>query len=191
MDSLAGRGATLTVELPALAVSGFDFAEEEPAADRRAAAGPLIVPERTTSGKDILIVEDEPTVAELIADVMTEEGHRVDTLLDSREALGRLEEKKYDLVICDLKMPYLDGPGLYRALVRRENGTQHKLLFVTGDTMGPRTLEFLKSSGLPYLAKPFLVEELNEAVRRALAAVPLSEGTGAGPERSRAVAREK
>jgi DNA-binding response OmpR family regulator len=102
--------------------------------------------------------EDEPTVAELIADVMTEEGYRVDTLLDSRVALGRLEEKSFSLVICDLKMPYVDGPGLYRALVRRENPMQHKVLFVTGDTMGPRTLEFLKSSGLPYLAKPFLVE---------------------------------
>ena len=41
--------------------------------------------------------------------------------------------------------------------------------------MGPRTLEFLKSSGLPYLAKPFLVEELKEAVRQALAGVPASE----------------
>ncbi len=57
-------------------------------------------------------------------------------------------EKLYGLVICDLKMPHLDGPGLYRALVRRENPMQHKLLFVTGDTMSPRTLEFLKSSGL-------------------------------------------
>ncbi len=68
----------------------------------------------------ILVVEDEPTVAQLIADVMAEEGHRVDTLLDSREALGRLEKKHYGLVICDLKMPHLDGPGLYRALVRAE-----------------------------------------------------------------------
>jgi hypothetical protein len=57
--------------------------------------------------------------------------------------------------------------------------------------MGPRTLEFLKSSGLPYLAKPFLVEELKEAVRQALAAVPASEGMVSGPERSRAAAREK
>ena len=66
----------------------------------------------------ILVVEDEPTVAQLIADVMTEEGHRVDTLLDSREALDLIEERNYDLVICDLKMPHLDGPGLYRALVQ-------------------------------------------------------------------------
>jgi len=192
VDSLQGCGATLTVELPALSASGFDFAGEETAIERRTAAvAPLQALERTAAREHILIVEDEPTVAELIADVMAEEGHRVDTLLDSREALGRLEERKYSLVICDLKMPYVDGPGLYRALVRRDNPMQHRVLFVTGDTMGPRTLEFLKSSGLPYLAKPFRVEELKEAVRQAIAAVPASEEMASGAERSRAVAREQ
>ena len=119
VDSLPGRGATLTVELPALSVSGFDFAGGEPVSQPRVAAvAPLQILERVTAREHILIVEDEPTVAELIADVLVEEGHHVDTLLDSRVALGRLEEKSYSLVICDLKMPYVDGPGLYRALVQ-------------------------------------------------------------------------
>jgi two-component system NtrC family sensor kinase len=191
VDSLEGRGATLTVELPALSGSGFDHAGEQPAIPARAAAmaRPQAL-ERTAAVEDILIVEDEPTVAELIADVMTEQGYRVDTLLDSRVALGRLEEKRYSLVICDLKMPYVDGPGLYSALVRRGNLMQHRVLFVTGDTMAPRTIEFLKSSGLPYLAKPFLVEELKGAVRDAIAAVPANQEMASGPERSRAALRE-
>ncbi len=192
VDSLPGRGTTLTVELPALSVSGFVYSSDEPAMETKVAAAiPLQASERKSTRKHILIVEDEPTVAELIADVMAEQGHSVDTLLDSREALGRLEERSYSLVICDLKMPYVDGPGLYRALVRRENPMQQRVLFVTGDTMAPRTIEFLKSSGLPYLAKPFLVEELKEAVREALAAVPVDEGMAAGPERARAAAREQ
>jgi len=192
VDSLQGRGATLTVELPALTVSGFDFADGEAAIQPRLApVDPLQTLDRTAGRESILIVEDEPTVAALIADVMAEEGHSVDTLLDSRVALGKLEEKSYSLVICDLKMPHVDGPGLYRSLVRRENPMQHRVLFVTGDTMGPRTLEFLKSSGLPYLAKPFLVEELKEAVRKALAAVPASEEMAPGAERSRAATREQ
>jgi hypothetical protein len=48
--------------------------------------------------------------------------------------------------------------------------------------MSPRTLEFLKSSGLPYLAKPFLVEELKEAVQQAIAAVPAGEEIFTGPK---------
>jgi two-component system NtrC family sensor kinase len=192
VDSLQGRGATLTVELPALSVSGFDFPGKETFIERRAlGVAPLQPLKQAPARERILIVEDEPTVAELIADVMTEEGHRVDTLLDSRAALGRLDEKNYSLIICDLKMPYVDGPGLYRALVRRDNPMQHRVLFVTGDTMGPRTLEFLKSSGLPYLAKPFLVEELKEAVRQALAAVPASEEIDLGGELLRGSTREQ
>ena len=148
------------------------FAREELTGPSHSKVEPALpVRGRTGAKKHILIVEDEPTVAELIAEVMTDEGHRVDVLLDSRAALGRLEKNNYSLVICDLKMPYVDGPSLYRSLVRKANPMQHKLLFVTGDTMGTRTIEFLKSSGLPYLAKPFLVEELKEAVHRALAAV--------------------
>ena len=189
VENLPGRGAALTIELPALVVSEFDLASEEPAIHPRVAE-----PTRAfgvfTERKHILIVEDEPTVADLIADVLSEEGHRVDTLLDSRAALGRLEEKNYSLVVCDLKMPYVDGPGLYRALVRRANPMQHKILFVTGDTMGPRTLEFLKASGLPYLAKPFLVEELKDAVGQALEAVEASEGIAPGPRRSRVAGKE-
>jgi len=106
-------------------------------------------------------------------------------------ALGRLEEKTYSLVICDLKMPYLDGPGLYRALVRRENPMQHRVLFVTGDTMGTRTLDFLKASGLPYLAKPFLVDELKAAVRHALSAGPGGGEMVAQTERPRSVTSEQ
>jgi len=192
VESQQGRGTTLSVELPALSVSGFDFAAEVTAIERRSSAVvPLAAANRPAARQHILVVEDEPTVAQLIADVMAEEGHRVDTLLDSREAIGRLEEKNYSLLICDLKMPYVDGPGLYRALVRRGNPMQRRLLFVTGDTMAPRTLEFLKLSGLPYLAKPFLVEELKEAVRQALATVRANEEAAAGPERSRAAARER
>jgi DNA-binding response OmpR family regulator len=159
----------MSVELPALSVAGFEFADQDATTGSRASG----VVSLSASGRPearpgrILVVEDEPTVAQLIADVMTEESHQVDILLDSREALCRLEEKNYTLIICDLKMPQMDGPGLYRALVRRGSPSQHRILFVTGDTMSPRTLEFLKASGLPYLGKPFLVEELKMALRLA------------------------
>ncbi|HLJ22929.1 MAG TPA: ATP-binding protein [Candidatus Acidoferrales bacterium] len=192
VESLLGRGTTLTVELPALTASGLEFVAAQSAARARTlAVVPRESPERAAApGANILVVEDEPTVAALIADVLTDAGHQVDTLLDSRAALGQIAEKTYSLVICDLKMPYVDGPELYRALVRQENPMQHRVLFVTGDTMGPRTLEFLKSSGLPYLAKPFLVEELKEAVRQALAGAPSNEQRTAGAGQLRSAARE-
>ena len=65
-------------------------------------------------------------------------------------------------------MPRLDGPAFYEALIRAGSPVQNQLLFVTGDTLAPRTMQFLEKSKLPYLAKPFLVEELKLAVNRRL-----------------------
>ena len=114
------------------------------------------------------MVEDEASVAQLIVDVLSEEGHRVEATLDSRDGLTRLSRKHYDLVICDLRMPRLDGVHFYDALVRSGSPVQNRILFITGDMLAPRTLAFLEPNALPYLSKPFLVEELKIAVNRQL-----------------------
>ena len=123
--------------------------------------------QRVCSGR-ILVVEDEPSVAQLIVDVLRGEGHQVEAVLESPEGLARLSRTHYDLVVCDLRMPRLDGPAFYEALIRAGSPVQNRLLFVTGDTLAPRTMQFLEKSKLPYLAKPFLVEELKLAVNRRL-----------------------
>jgi len=183
VESQPGRGASFTIELPILAVAELEAPEEaltaivSPAvltagsASRKARSAPASA-ERSASAahrQRILVVEDEPTVAQLISDVLSEEGCRVDIMLDSREAFDRIGRQEYDLVICDLKMPHLDGRAFYKALTDAGNPLQHRLIFVTGDTMSPHTLDFLESSGVPYLAKPFLVEELKQIVHQASA----------------------
>jgi len=81
-------------------------------------------------------------------------------------------------------MPHLDGRGFYGELAREENPLQDRLLFVTGDTLAPKTVDFLRSCGLPYLAKPFLVDELKRVVARRLekAGQPPSRTEGDEPE---------
>jgi signal transduction histidine kinase/CheY-like chemotaxis protein len=153
-------GVKFLVELPVLAV---------PAADRGAALSPRADRSGAVSAGRILVVEDEPTVAQLIVDVLKEEGHRAEAVLDSQEGLTLLSRNQYDLVICDVRMPRLDGPAFYDALVRAGSPIRDKILFTTGDMLAPRTIQFLEPNGLPYLAKPFLVEELKLAVNRLLA----------------------
>lgn len=153
--------------------SGAKFLVELPVASPAEESSPGLVPQlpddpgAMRTGR-ILVVEDEPTVAQLIGDILSEEGHLVDIVLDSQEGLTRLSRGEYDLVVCDLRMPRLDGPAFYEALVRSGSSMQGRIIFVTGDTLATRTMEFLETRGLPFLAKPFLVEELKLAVSRQL-----------------------
>ena len=163
-----GRGAMFTVELAAAKPSDPGFVR---ASSRTLPA--LLPAQRLPAASEsrtqrILVVEDEPTVARLIADVLAGEGYAVETVPDSRAGLDLLRRKSYDLLVCDLHMPHLDGPGLYRELLRLESPLAQRLVFVTADMLSPRTAEFLEQCVLPCLAKPFLVEELKDLVRTAL-----------------------
>jgi signal transduction histidine kinase/CheY-like chemotaxis protein len=131
------------------------------------------------AGTRVLVLEDEPTVAGLIADVLEDEGLRVDVLLDAREALARAERIPYALVICDMKMPELDGEHFYLALARAKNPLHERFLFVTGDVLAAHTRDFLERYQLPHVAKPFRVEELTNKIRGVLEAIPPLEPSGA------------
>jgi two-component system NtrC family sensor kinase len=163
VGSRAGRGATFVVELPIAERE----AGAEPARDLTTRASPAL-PARSRTARRILVVEDEPTVAQLVADVLAEQGHDVTAVLDSVEGLDLALAGGFDLVICDLRMPQVDGRAFYDALLEARSPLARQLFFITGDTLAPRTLEFLEREGIPYLAKPFLVEELTLAVNRAL-----------------------
>ena len=160
-ENLAGSGARFIVELPVTRPPATQPNRKLP---KTADPWPAVKPSR------ILVIEDEPTVAELIVDVLDEEGHRANAVLDSREGLEFLSRHSYDLVICDLRMPHLDGRLFFGTLKRAGNRMRYRILFITGDTLTPSTLAFLDENRLPYLTKPFLVEELKLAVREQLRA---------------------
>ena len=159
-------GTRFLVELPAAATAKDESAAATAVLRLPPAAGPGEngIPRESRSPR-VLVLEDEPTVGGLIADVLRDEGMRVDVLRDGESALDRAEHEEYDLVICDLKMPGMDGQKFFQSLGMRRNPLQGRVLFVTGDLVTPRTQEFLERHGLPYVAKPFRVEELSRAVR--------------------------
>jgi len=189
-------GAVFQIELPAAAESAPDEAIGSPLPERKNALletadvrgrenrfAPAL---QTRRGARVLVVEDEPTVARLIADVLEEEGMHVDVLLDGREALEHAARQPFDLVICDMKMPGLDGQRFYKSLERSGNPLRERFLFVTGDVIAAQTREFLERHHLPHVAKPFRVEELTEKVHGVLAIQGLHERRPAEPERKNA-----
>lgn len=173
-----GGGAIFSIEFPLAAESPVDAAKpypdhaEQPLLVTSTAAAPTsrlrAVESPSTSpdhrGMRVLVVEDEPTVARLISDVLEDEGLRVDVLLDGREALNRASSEQFDLVICDMKMSGIDGRHFYEALANSRNPLTQRFLFVTGDTLARHTQRFLERNHLPHLAKPFRVEELTAKV---------------------------
>jgi CheY-like chemotaxis protein/anti-sigma regulatory factor (Ser/Thr protein kinase) len=160
-ESHPGEGTKFTIELPVVALVSREKITAMPAAPNSS---------RAVVAARILVVEDEPTVAQLLVDILQEEGHDAEATVDSQEGLTRLSRKNYDVVICDLRMPRLDGRAFYEALVRTKSPERSRILFITGDTITSSTQEFLQSTGMPHLAKPFLVEEVKLAVRRLLEA---------------------
>jgi signal transduction histidine kinase/ActR/RegA family two-component response regulator len=164
-----GHGATFRVTLPVRAVP----APPAPAGAAEVPAG---------YGHTILIVEDEQILATGLARLLRRDGHTVDMAANGRLALAKLDERAYDLILCDVRMPELDGPTLYRLLERQQPHLCRRLLFLTGDTLEPATHEFLEQSGAPCLTKPFTIAEARRAIQRALRpespAAPASAGAG-------------
>lgn len=178
VNSRPDGGATFTVELPTAAESSEQARPSASVlAEKRLAAVPMLqieeagalsrrLPAERAShrGARVLVLEDEPTVARLIADVLEDEGMHVEVLFDGREALNRAASKPYDLIICDMKMPGMDGQRFYQMLASARNPLRERFLFVTGDVLAAPTREFLERNHLPHVAKPFRVEELTEKV---------------------------
>jgi signal transduction histidine kinase/CheY-like chemotaxis protein len=172
---------------------GSGLLHRDAVASRRASArqlpsaAPADAPLASWAGARVLVVEDEPTVARLISDVLEDEGLCVEALLDGREALERAAEQDFDLVICDMKMPELDGEHFYKSLAASGNPLSRRFLFVTGDVVATHTHDFLERNQLPHVAKPFRVEELTEKVRRVLSLVKPARPSSNAPEMIQAV----
>jgi signal transduction histidine kinase/CheY-like chemotaxis protein len=121
----------------------------------------------------ILVVDDEEPVAQLIADALEVLGHRVVRAADGIEALARLEERRFDLVLADLRMPLMGGERLQAEVIRRFPALATRLLFTTGDTLSAEASALASDPRFDVIQKPFDVKEL---VRRVQARLAGSEG---------------
>lgn len=115
----------------------------------------------------ILVVDDEPDVRELVETLLDAPGREIDGADGGRAAIERLATHRYDLVVCDLRMPEVDGVQIHRAIQARP-APRPALLFMSGFTNAAEFVPFLRESGTTVVAKPFDVPELRAAVARLL-----------------------
>jgi CheY-like chemotaxis protein len=114
----------------------------------------------------ILVVDDEPFIAQLVAETLTAEGYQVDTAANGLLALEQIKRESYDLILSDLRMPDLDGLALYRELESRRPDLLQRMIFISGTTDDPMYQKFLEQVGVPVLPKPFHLDDLRRLTAR-------------------------
>jgi PAS domain S-box-containing protein len=155
--SVAGRGASFFLELP---VSGAHVRLADPVQTPDLPAVP--------KGTRALVIEDEQALGDAVAAALADEGFRPDRAADGEEALARLRERHYDVIICDLKMPKVDGISFFREVSAKMPHVARRLIFVTGDVAGTDAERFLEDSGCRWVPKPFRLRDLVRAARETL-----------------------
>jgi CheY-like chemotaxis protein len=124
-----------------------------------------------TSGKSVLVVEDEPGIARICVRTLTAEGFQVDIAINGEIGLEMWRKKNYDLCVSDIRTPRMNGIELCQQLADENPEAVKTFIFTAGDVMSVNTKKFLEENGRPFLAKPFTPEELRAIVRKALVMV--------------------
>ena len=117
----------------------------------------------------VLVVDDEAALAAAVSAALVDAGYTVELASDGEQALLRVQKREFDLVVCDLKMPRMDGRTFHKLLEASRPALAARVIFVTGDLAGTDAEKFLEESGCRWLAKPFRLADLVRATREVLA----------------------
>ncbi len=153
----AEGGTTFVLELP---VGGLSVRRHEPMPQKVLPAVP--------KGTRALVIEDEAALGDAVAAALADEGFRPDRAEDGAEALRKVSERHYDVIICDLKMPRVDGMSFFREVSAKMPLIGRRLIFVTGDVAGTDAERFLEDSGCRWIPKPFRLREIVQLARETL-----------------------
>jgi PAS domain S-box-containing protein len=150
-------GARFVVELP-IALQA-EFQNQTSAEKQKEQSEPV-------AKRRILVIDDEPSIAAVLKAMLSRDGHKVETVKDGAEAKRLLQERDYDVVLCDLKMPKVDGAQLFRWLKETKPSLASRFIVMTGDFLSPTTQKALQEWGVPVLHKPFRMDELKALMKR-------------------------
>jgi CheY-like chemotaxis protein len=122
-----------------------------------------------TSKAGILVVDDEPHVADTLRDILVYEGFKVEVADNGKQALDRLMSgHHFDLVITDMKMPEMDGLELLRRIRQLKLGKNVPIIVLTGYATLKSGLQAIKEGAYDYISKPFSINPLMNVVHEVL-----------------------
>lgn len=156
VTSRLGEGTCFRIDLPVSTGAQPDRRLTEIAGDE--------FDECLESRKSVLIVDDEASILWLTSRILENWGYDVETASDGQEGLERIAHRSFDLVLCDWKMPVVNGQEFFLRLREKDPRAASRFIFMTGDVLNQRTSEFIESNGSRYLAKPFSVAGIKSAI---------------------------
>jgi len=114
----------------------------------------------------LLVVDDERNLRMVVQKELARQGHSVETASDGEEAWEVLEQHDFDVVLCDINMPRLDGMGFLRRLCE-QNQNRPEVIMLTGQATVETAIEAMKLGAYDYLTKPYRIAELSVLVDQA------------------------
>jgi len=128
---------------------------------------PGAVPEVPTGAEplSVLVVDDEPGIRQATARFLNRSGIQVRAVSDGAEALRALRTQSFDVILCDVRMPGMNGRDFLIRLREQAPKLVATLIFATGDTFDTDTAALLADAGAPSLVKPFDFDALERLVR--------------------------
>lgn len=117
----------------------------------------------------LFVIDDEASIRAAIRRFLTRRGWEVEEAEDGRKAMEVLlhsEPGRYDVVMCDLRMPLCSGVELHNELLEKRPDLVHRLVFSTGDVASAEAASFLAGSERPVIEKPFELARLEEVLDR-------------------------
>jgi DNA-binding NtrC family response regulator len=131
---------------------------------------------------EILVVDDEPIVGERLLTTLTRDGHIVEALSDPREALERIRNKSFDIVVTDIRMGEIDGLEVMSAVLDRSPRT--KVIMITGYATLELARESLTKGAFDFIAKPFKLGEIRKTIGKAIEDLDLDDDSQPSGEES-------
>jgi DNA-binding response OmpR family regulator len=120
---------------------------------------------RPATPRQLLVIDDEPDMLDMLSRLLGRKGYSVTTMSNANEALERLRTQPFDIILCDMKMPGMDGPAFYDQLQALHLPSRPRVVIMTGDTSNPRTEQFLRAHELEVLRKPFTTNDLLQTLQ--------------------------
>ncbi len=117
----------------------------------------------------ILLLDDEAIVCKRLKPTLEKVGYEVEAFTESGEAMERIKEKEFEIIITDLKMEGIDGMQFLEEVKRRSKNTE--VIVITGFATIETARESFKKGVFDFIAKPFKLREIQEVVARASAKI--------------------